>query len=1337
MNEFTKKFFCVLFTIILLLSNLYLQTAFANNQYEYIDEKGELKSIQAAIINNSTTTLSSGWYVVQGNVSTINLTVTGTVNLILSDGSTLNASATNHNAGIHLDYGNTLNIYGQSLNSGKLTAKGSGKGSGIGGNGGADGGAYKAPENGKNSGNLNIFGGNINANRIGGGDGGISVTSNDGYSTGGIGGHGGNIKLYKGTLNVSGNIGGGNGGKSEYRHGGDGGNLINLTVSGGILKAGSIGGGTGGDGKYEYQDGFGDGYVYSYGTAGNGGNGGTVNINAGKVEVSGYLGGGNAGWSSLSNLQPGRGGNGSIINISGGTTNVLGITGGGSGSPMVKSERGSDGFLSITGGSFDSKIILPVPNNGSSNGNVTVYATKVSFEGITTNENIRFILTGTTYNYGTSDLKTDLTGKVTIWLPSGVSVTNAYTLIKGYHGSVLAGSSGVLSELPPDTDKPVLSSINPQNNAINIPLNGKVILTFNEIMHDMPGNVILTPLSGDPFSLSGGLWSSNNTVYSLNYSGLIRGETYTVSISDFKDLTGNIMDISSGSKFSTILPIPYYDISFIDETGVSKTASAQLVNSSTKTLTTGWYALTSNLNLSNLTVSGDVHLILTDGYTLTVTSTEQNAAIRVKSGNKLKIYGQSQGTGTINASSTGRGAGIGGNGGIGSITGEGEDCGAIAINGGTIITNRIGGGDGADLTFVTAYRGGKGGTVMINAGTVSVSNRIGGGEGGDGATLYFIGGNGGDGSNLTIAGGNITVSGKIGGGAAGIGSDHLTHSYAKPGGPGTFTITGGSFTASSIQPVPKNGIANGNLPVYHTTVKLKGITTNKKIKSIYADMPAIYGTRDVKTDLSGGLHLWLPTNVTVSAVYTDNLYYKGSVLSASQGELIQSAIDTTIPVVLSITPETGSSEVPNSSSVSISFNKVMDVSKGIVILSSEEGEDIILSNGIWTYGSKSYTARFSYLAYLTDYTAEFIGFHDITGLEPQIESIGFTTERHPKQIILSSQSTIPIFSIAETIKYLLTTISIGAGENITLNNINNVSDIVFEPSATIGDYSEITILTTQNTPAGRHPLSLTIDGTTSDVFYLEITPAVHKIFLNQSEAYFFPEIKAGYNTIGDHFFTFQNTGNLPTGEIFISLEGAGKDNFIISSSLFTDVIVGEFESFGIRPKDGLYPGTYTAAVILSGTKINTESFNISFTVNSRTGNNVIGVLSPGEVKISGSNIMITVESDVSNLLLELDLSSGAAWKLYRDLFFTDEVSDKNLDLTFGQNMAFIKVTAENGSTNIYALSIYRKELLLSVNPGFSQPVEVHAGTVLLCFFIIIGVTKGKNKNNDTHVNIKS
>ena len=81
-----------------------------------------------------------------------------------------------------------------------------------------------------------------------------------------------------------------------------------------------------------------------------------------------------------------------------------------------------------------------------------------------------------------------------------------------------------------------------------------------------------------------------------------------------------------------------------------------VVDSGTIIWESGWYVVIGSVNVSDrITVTGDVHLILCDGYTL-------NAAqgITVAEGNSLTIYGQTQGTGALKVFGIENCAGIGG-----------------------------------------------------------------------------------------------------------------------------------------------------------------------------------------------------------------------------------------------------------------------------------------------------------------------------------------------------------------------------------------------------------------------------------------------------------------------------------------------------------------------------------------------------------------------------------------------------------------------------------------------------------------------------------------------------
>ena len=163
--------------------------------------------------------LEEGWYYVNDNVWIDNrITVNGTVNIILGDGCTLEVQK-----GIEVPEGKTLNIYAQSAGDGRgslvaFVGEGGeyhqGCDAAIGGDGGDDG--YN---DGMKAGNINIYGGNIEAHgNIGGGNGGDILQDEDiedDESRGGDGGNSGHINIYGGNVSADGCIGGGRGGVNE------------------------------------------------------------------------------------------------------------------------------------------------------------------------------------------------------------------------------------------------------------------------------------------------------------------------------------------------------------------------------------------------------------------------------------------------------------------------------------------------------------------------------------------------------------------------------------------------------------------------------------------------------------------------------------------------------------------------------------------------------------------------------------------------------------------------------------------------------------------------------------------------------------------------------------------------------------------------------------------------------------------------------------------------------------------------------------------------------------------------------------------------------------------
>ena len=232
------------------------------------------------------------------------------------------------------------------------------------------------------------------------------------------------------------------------------------------------------------------------------------------------------------------------------------------------------------------------------------------------------------------------------------------------------------------------------------------------------------------------------------------------------------------------------------------------------------YVVTETASTSTrITVSGTVNLILCDGMTLTASE-----GINVAENNTLNIYGQSGGTGMLEANGTGIRAGIGG--GAGSTK---QKCGAVNIHGGVV--NATGNSDGAGIGSSSLYNAGSslekkpsGGTVTIYNGTVtatagndSTAAGIGGGRYGGGGTVYVYGGTvnatgggssgagiGGasycDGGNVYIYGGTVIATGKQG--SSGIGGGN------SGGNGGSVYIYGGTVIATSEW--GKAGIGQGN-----------------------------------------------------------------------------------------------------------------------------------------------------------------------------------------------------------------------------------------------------------------------------------------------------------------------------------------------------------------------------------------------------------------------------------------------------------------------------------------------------------------------------------------------
>jgi len=89
-------------------------------------------------------------------------------------------------------------------------------------------------------------------------------------------------------------------------------------------------------------------------------------------------------------------------------------------------------------------------------------------------------------------------------------------------------------------------------------------------------------------------------------------------------------------------------------------------------------------------------------------------------------------------------------------------------------------------------------------------------------------------------------------------------------------------------------------------------------------------------------------------------------------------------------------------------------------------------------------------------------------------------------VSVGAQSGMLTAGTAGSALFPLATVEISAGAAIALNNINSVAGITLATAVTVGDKTTLVITTTDETPQGSHPLTITINSLTSNGFNLAV-----------------------------------------------------------------------------------------------------------------------------------------------------------------------------------------------------------------------------------------------------------
>lgn len=296
---------------------------------EYLDENGEnRRADNVTVVDSSTTTWNSGWYVVSDNMEiSSRITVNGDVKLILADGSSLTCKM-----GIYVPKGFSITIYAQSMaeeTMGQLASK-NGSGAAIGGL--TDNASYGYV---KEAGDIYIHGGKINAEYTGS------------FGAAGIGGGAkgscGIISITGGIINAKSKGGPGIGG--GYNKGSAG----NITITGGTVTA--QGGGN--------SAGIGSGYM---GASGEIYIGGTADVTATGGSYGAGIGGGYTVDSGIITIE-----GGTVVATGGGTPSTGGTAGiGGGDGGVTKSIKITGGNVTAHGKGYAAGI-----GNGDNGSNTT------------------------------------------------------------------------------------------------------------------------------------------------------------------------------------------------------------------------------------------------------------------------------------------------------------------------------------------------------------------------------------------------------------------------------------------------------------------------------------------------------------------------------------------------------------------------------------------------------------------------------------------------------------------------------------------------------------------------------------------------------------------------------------------------------------------------------------------------------------------------------------------------------------------------------------------------------------------------------------------------------
>jgi hypothetical protein len=135
--------------------------------------------------------------------------------------------------------------------------------------------------------------------------------------------------------------------------------------------------------------------------------------------------------------------------------------------------------------------------------------------------------------------------------------------------------------------------------------------------------------------------------------------------------------------------------------------------------------------------------------------------------------------------------------------------------------------------------------------------------------------------------------------------------------------------------------------------------------------------------------------------------------------------------------------------------------------------------------------------------------------------------------------------------------------------------------------------------------------------------------------------------------------------------------YIVHSDGDKELVQGELVEY----KEGVYGIRFHINKFSTFSVVKTDAFMKS------SEKDIISITTPSKAVISKNTVSATVANDVSSLKVKAVVSDKAEWKLYLDKDLKKEAVDGKLSLVTGNNVSYIKITAEDKTTKTYKLEI--------------------------------------------------